>query len=50
MSDQDKLNEVVDAAIEYVESSGPFLASDGYVSVKIGDDRRLRRAVEALND
>lgn len=50
MSDQEKINEVVDAAIEYVENSGPFVAGDGHVSYAVGDDRRLRRAVEALSD
>lgn len=50
MTDQDKINEVVDAAIEFIENSGPFVDTDGYVSIAVGDDRRLRRAVEALSD
>lgn len=36
---------VVAAAIEYCANSGPFLASDGYMSYKVGDDRALRAAV-----
>lgn len=36
---------VVAAAIEYVQNSGSFLASDGYWSYAVGDDRALRAAV-----
>jgi len=41
-------DEVIRAAKELIHSSGPYRASDGYISVKIGDDRRLRKAVETL--
>lgn len=39
--------EIVASAIELIAGSGPFRDTDGYMSVKIGDDRRLREAVTA---
>jgi hypothetical protein len=41
--------EVIEAATEYVQNSGPFRAGDGHMSYAAGDDRRLRTAVAALH-
>jgi hypothetical protein len=50
MTNKESMNEVLDAAVEYVANSGPFIAGDGYTSYAIGDDRRLREAVRRYNE
>lgn len=42
--------EVLKAAKEYVATSGPFLDTDGYMSYRVGDSRRLENAVKALEE
>lgn len=47
--DREALTEIVEAAREFVENSGPFIAEDGYPAYRVGDFTRLRAAVLAAS-
>jgi hypothetical protein len=49
LDEHERMEEVLAVARDFLASSGPFIASDGYVSVAMGNTAPLRDAMERFD-